>query len=87
MILSSPGDIIILPLPHSTTVAERTGSLRDGHNPTTSCLACLREKYRDDSLSIEASEGRTKSPRIYNSCSENGLAGVLKETAIPFQDL
>ena len=59
MVSSSPGDVDGLPSPHSTKgglVAEGTGSQRDGHNPSTSRLACLREKYRGDSLSTEASE-------------------------------
>ena len=59
MVPGSLGDVDGLPLPHSSTrelAAERTGPQGDGHSASTSCLACLREKYQSDSLSTEASE-------------------------------
>ena len=78
-------------------VAERTGSQGVGHNPSTSRLACLREKYRGDSLSTEASDlmlssWRTKSSQSYDSlfrkwaswCSErnrNPVSGPIADVA------
>ena len=97
---SSPGNVDGLSLPHSTTrelAIEGAGSQGDGHNTSTSRLACLREKYRSDSLSTEASDlmlasWRTKSSQTYDSlfrrwaswCSErnrNPISGPIADVA------
>ena len=72
---SNPGDADGLPSTHSSPrelVTEGAKPKGDGHNTSTSCLACLREKYRTASLSTEASDlvpasWRTKSSQTYDS--------------------
>ena len=67
-------------------VAERTASQRDGYNPSASCLPCLRDKYRGDSLSTEASfralvgllEDQVLPGMQLSPCSENGLKEISK---------
>ena len=100
MVSGSPGHVNGLPTPHFTPgrlAAERPGLQRDGHNPSTSRLARLRERYQDDSLSTEASElmlasWRAKSSQTYDSlfrkwaswCSErsrNPVSGPIADVA------
>ena len=84
----SPGDVDGLPSPHSTTgglVAEGTGSQRDGHNLSTSRLACLRESTVV--TAFQQPPGGQSPHRHTTPYSEDGLAGVLKGIVILFQDL
>ena len=60
-----------------------------GSRPSTSRVAHLRERYRDQELSEEAASLMLKSWRTKTTTHSlaNGIAGVVQGTQIPFQDL
>ena len=71
---------------------ESSGTGSTEVDPPASRMAYLWEKFSDSRFSEEAADlllasWRTKSSQSYTHTSENGLAGVLHEVQIPFQDL
>ena len=96
MVSGSLGHVNGLPTPHFTPgrlAAERPGLQRDGHSPSTSHLACLRERYRVTAFQQKLqSSWRAKSSQTYDSlfrkwaswCSErscNPVSGPIADVA------
>ena len=100
LVSSSSGDVEGLSTTHSSTgvfAAERGSTESNRNNPSASCVACLRERYRGNNLSTEASElmlasWRTKSSQSYEShfwkwvrwCTEwghNPISGPVADVA------
>ena len=93
LVPSAPGDVVGIPpadCPSSRPDLE-ANRLPDGDGPSTSRVACLRERFSSSSLSEEAtrlllSHGDLSQLSLMTHISGSGLAGVLKGVAIPFQD-
>jgi len=75
---------------HTQSNAESSGAGSTGANPPASHVAYLWEKFSNSSFSEEASSllpGGPSQASHMTRISGNGLAGVLNEVPIPFQDL